>query len=348
MWRRLDGIKPTTRWQQRYNVFKTYFINDYLSVINPDGETQDAQHEHLYGWGLCEAVRDGVITGTEATNAKTAIDNQVAYLSSITTQNPGDVIAGSGPYGRKWARFLRFAVAAYEASPIAANKTWRDRVINIILQDPDVDPTWNVTFFNESFTNGSPGSLFDSLTYTSGDRAINTFHMGIWMDALWQAWRVLDAESDSRAATVRQRLIDLATFYRDFGPEPSGVDGGKIPRFVFFNISGTRIGGDGSYGSRGVYTIAPTNGLVMAYKFTGTQSLLDAAWTNYKKWLELIDGANTVGHYVDSRLDSSQSYRVLGANKGELQYVYALFENGGNPLLVSGVGPKPPSNLRVE
>ena len=53
-----------------------------------------------------------------------------------------------------------------------------------------------------------------------------------------------------------------------------------------------------------------------------------------------------VGHYVDSVL--SPDRHVLGNNKGELQYVYALFENGGNPTLVSGVAPKPPSNLRAE
>jgi hypothetical protein len=176
--------------------------------------------------------------------------------------------------------------------------------------------------------------------------------MGTWMDALWQTWRVLDAENDSRAATVARQLIDLATLYRDFGPNPSGANVGKIPLFLNINANTqTRLTDDAGsiapqYGSPdGVYTIPPTNGLVMAYKLTGTQSYLNAAWTNYKKYLELRDGG-VVGHYVDSVLDPTR--RVLGNNKGELQYVYALFENGGNPALVSGVRPKPPTGLQVE
>ena len=46
--------------------------------------------------------------------------------------------------------------------------------------------------------------------------------MGIWMDALWHAWRVLDAEGDVRAAAVRRRLIDMATFYRDIPLDDNG------------------------------------------------------------------------------------------------------------------------------
>ena len=39
----------------------------------------------------------------------------------------------------------------------------------------------------------------------------------------------------------------------------------------------------------------------------------------------------TLEHFVDSQISSATGFRFLSNNKGELQYVYALFENGGVP-----------------
>jgi hypothetical protein len=184
--------------------------------------------------------------------------------------------------------------------------------------------------------------------YAAGDRVVNTFHMGIMMNALWRTWKALAQAGDSRAPAVRQRLVDMATYYRDYGPDPDG----RIPLYTGWNVNtGERIDTSMTgYGTpSGVYTIPVVNGLVFGYKLTGTQSYLDAAWDAYIKWHSLWSGSpNTIGHYTDSRIGTSG--RLLSNNKGELQYVYALFENNGHPTVVSDniVAPAPPTSLRAD
>ena len=42
---------------------------------------------------------------------------------------------------------------------------------------------------------------------------------------------------------------------------------------------------------------------------------------------------NVVYHYVDTRFDTSTGSQYLYNNKGELQYTYLIFENGGVPTV---------------
>jgi hypothetical protein len=130
------------------------------------------------------------------------------------------------------------------------------------------------------------------------------------------------------------------------------VPDGRIPLLTGININ-TGLNIDTSntgFGNTDVYTIAPVNGLVFAYKFTGEQSYLDAAWNLWIRFHKSESGEErTIGHYVDSQLSSANGFRLLRHNKGELQYVYALFENGGNPTLVgSSTTPPAPADLRAE
>jgi hypothetical protein len=91
--------------------------------------------------------------------------------------------------------------------------------------------------------------------------------------------------------------------------------------------------------------------LVFAYKLTGDRTYLDRAWTLYKNWQEgqgLGGQAGVVDHYVDSHMALGTDFQFLTYNRGELQYVYALFENAGAPMLVRSTRPNPPGQLRVE
>jgi hypothetical protein len=83
------------------------------------------------------------------------------------------------------------------------------------------------------------------------------------------------------------------------------------------------------------------NGLVFAYKFTGNQTYLDAAWALWLRTQQTRWGAGRIGHFADTLLASATGFQFLAQNMGELQYVYALYENGGRPTLVSGSQPRP-------
>ena len=82
--------------------------------------------------------------------------------------------------------------------------------------------------------------------------------------------------------------------------------------------------------------IPPVNGLVVAYKFTGDRSYLERAWTRYTNWQAARSGTTgQLENIVDSQIASATGFRFLSNNKGELQYVYTLFENGGEPLTIA-------------
>ncbi|MEM9386274.1 MAG: hypothetical protein AAGA68_14530 [Pseudomonadota bacterium] len=343
MWKRLDGVRPTTVWRQRMENLKTFFVESYVDELTGPGRETENNYDHLYGWGLCDWYKteaDGEPDGGAA--ALAAIDGIVAAMVSwnpgFSANSPGDQLLDRGNGSRRWARQLRFAVCASEVSPTASNLAWRDQVVDMVLQAPDFDATYGM-YFNGSGPTGSNG--FD---YAAGDRIANTFHMGIWMDSLWHAWRVLNGENDPRAETLRERLVSMATYYRDFGPDPDG----RVPLLTGLNINtGVRLDTSASgYGTQNVYTLSSINGLVFAYKFTGEGSYLEAAWARWGFIQEFRYGPATVGHYTDSLLASATGFRFLAQNRGELQYTYALFENAGQPIVL-GPAPKPPTEFRV-
>jgi len=117
---------------------------------------------------------------------------------------------------RRWARQLRFAARLTEVAPTATNRAWRDKVVDIVLEDPGWDSTYNNYWYQ--YYSGD-----NEIDYPAGERYMNTFHMGIMMESLFIAWRVLTVEGDTtRADRCAQRLIDLATFYRDIPVNGSG------------------------------------------------------------------------------------------------------------------------------
>ena len=334
MYRRLQDTHPgaARAWYQRARSLAEFFKTSY---VGGNAWKKDAayNHDHLYGWGLCDWA-----SGESDSTAIEAIDRiaseMIAWNAKDFVVNPGDPAFRLGGGGRRWARQLRFAVCAAEVSAAPANRIWRDKVIDIMLQSPDWDADNKMYWLGAGPTDNS--SRLDEGAFERGDRIAITFHMGIWMDALWHAWLALDAEGDARAADLRQRLIDMATFYRDIPLD----DNGLLRLNLGYNVvTKAPIIAGGTGAPRGVYTIPPVNGLVAAYKFTGDRSYLERAWTLYMNWQAARSGTTgQLEHFVDSQIASATGFRFLSNNKGDLQYVYALVENGGEPLLIATEG----------
>ena len=355
MHKRLNGIRASaaSEWLTRRNNLVTFFRDNYVNQTAWNADESN-NHDHLYGWGLADYAID-TADATAITTLNTMVTELVAWNANDFTISPGNTDA-TAAFGRRWARQLRFAVRAAEASPIAANISWRDTVIDIVTQLGNWDEAYIGAGYNALYL-GNSGNITDNRldtpgqTYAGGARLSNTFHMGIMVDALWHAWRVMNAESDSRADLCAQRLVDLATFYLSIpltGDTGMPTGGSGVSGFLHLSL-GYNINdqtpcyelGEGT--PDGVYTLCPCNGLIQAYKLTGQTSYRDRAWTLYKNWqaspaVQNPVGAGAVSHYVDSQITANPS-DYLRNNKGELQYAYALFENNGNPTAVSGYRP---------
>jgi hypothetical protein len=85
-----------------------------------------------------------------------------------------------------------------------------------------------------------------------------------------------------------------------------------------------------------VYTTSLVNTLVRGYKYTGDRSFYDKARYYFNRGTKGTYGSitpvapdNVVHHFVDTRFSSSSESFFFDYNKGELQYTYLLFENGG-------------------
>jgi hypothetical protein len=101
-----------------------------------------------------------------------------------------------------------------------------------------------------------------------------------------------------------------------------------------------------------VYTTDLVNILVRGYKYTGDTKLYNRAKYFFNRGTKGIYGSttqrqagdNVVGHFIDTTFDSSTNNFYLAYNKGELQYTYLVFENGGSPTIEAGTPPlSPPS-----
>jgi hypothetical protein len=83
---------------------------------------------------------------------------------------------------------------------------------------------------------------------------------------------------------------------------------------------------------------------VFAYKLTGDESYLNKAFGCLEGFFANVDAAwvsdrepatNKVPFFCDACISSGDGFNFLAFNKGQLQYIYAIFENGGNPATVN-------------
>jgi hypothetical protein len=362
---RYNGIDQThaDEWLVRAQAMRDYFVNSYLVEGLQNDDEGNGFGDHLYGWGLADWITS---QGADAAALQTMNDLRAelegpAYDAFYGDKTPGDDISTQGNSGRRWARWLRFACALVEKDNQAANVTFRDKVADLVRLSPNWETDWpgrgsaRAFMLNRSSYNG-----YDNLDYAGGDRVTNLFHSGLMADGLWQAWRVYNAEGDTvRAADFRAKIIAFADFWLQYNTEAGFQDGqdlGQVRQLNcgFNTTTGQRLAESG-YGTgrnkeninvitpqtstRGIYSICIVNNMVFAYKFTGTQAYLDEAWRAYNLWQKTCQDSaagsiTEINHFADTLISSADNYRLMAQNKGMLQYVYALFENGGSPTLV--------------
>jgi hypothetical protein len=187
------------------------------------------------------------------------------------------------------------------------------------------------------------------LSYAAGDRAVSSFHIGQLAEAFFAAWLSPNA-TPARKTALRSKIVAMATWMRANGLDPT------------YRYCSSTLGIKGSGGAwwsyslnpnvtfwDGVYTTSLVNLLVMGYKFTGDSTFLSGPASDghypaqycFSRGTKSVYGSttqqvpdNVVGHFVDTTFDSSTENVYLAYNKGELQYTYLLFENGGAPTVL--------------
>jgi hypothetical protein len=311
-------------------------LNNSLGVGGPDEQNAD----HLYGWGLALWIREEGPDAEALAQLNLIRGDLAANTNIFANEVPGvDTVMQQPNARRRWARWLRFAIELTELDGQAANVTFRNKIIDLMLQDPSWDDTWGQWWIGQTITDDRLGAG----SYAAGSRITNLFQIGLVADSMWHALRVLYAEDDLRYNLMGQRLIAMADFWMglssDAGDRLHQLDTGRN----ITNGSVIRSGGGGSgrgngnvTSVEGIYRISPVNNLVFAYKLTGNQTYLIEAWNLWKDWQKITAGgvSNKIDHFADMFAPSASSPQ-WGNNKGELQYVYALFDGGGNPRLVN-------------
>ena len=275
-------------------------------------------------------------------------------------------------YGHRGpARNLHTAAVVADATGDAKAVELRDRLIDLWLQSPDwqdmpggMGMYW-VSSDQMGFYNVSP-----PLDFNKGDRAVSSFHIGQLAEAFFACW-LSPTVTQARKTALRAKIVAMATYMRANGLDPdarysSDTLGIKGSGGAWWNYSlGLARPIPNSTEWDGSYTVSIVNLLVMGYKFTGDSTFLTgdppAGTTNgpysakycFNRGTKNVFGSmtlresgpdgqtapaggneNVAWHFVDTRFDSSSGNVYLYNNKGELQYTYLIFENGGAPTLL--------------
>jgi hypothetical protein len=297
----------------------------------------------MYGWGLIAyyELTGNVAYRTAAENL--AADSEARFSSSVPGQR------NMAYYGtRQGARHLLLAVRVAEANPITRWINHRDKMINLWMQSPDWDASKGMYWYGQYDTDNIMGTG----SYAAGNRVMSAFQIGILAEALYQAFRV------TGRTDIKNKLIAMAQYVNQYGLDPVyqytasffGFKNGLL--WHSYSSSGTATFWDP------VYTTSLVNTLVIGYKLTGNRSYYDRAKYFFNRGTKGVYGSpilrsspdNVVDHFIDSRcgpgftpLPNCSGDPYLAYNKGELQYTYMLFENGGNPTVIGTPDTTPPS-----
>jgi hypothetical protein len=176
---------------------------------------------------------------------------------------------------------------------------------------------------------------FGKGAYDAGARIQSPFQIGVLSEAFYQAYRATGREE------IRDRLVAMARFVDQYGLDPvyqyAGSSFGIVNGQVWHSYSEDN---PVTFWDP-VYTTSLVNTLVIGYKYSGDAQLYDQAKYFFHRgtkgiYGEPVDrraGENEVSHFVDTEFASAHGNFYLDHNKGELQYTYLLFENGGAPTV---------------
>jgi hypothetical protein len=328
----------------RAEAWLRYFKDDYRNCIG-DGDRSFCNDrdsfgaDHLYGWGLLAWYKDS--QDADALEEAQQIGAVVDDLYSSTTKSPCLPKNGCTHWGiRQAGRHLLFTTLLAEATGSSRWIQLRDRILNVVLSSPSWDAARGMYFVGEEQTDKVMGSG----AYASGARILSTFELGILNEAFGQAFRTT-GRSD-----LKDRLVAMARFVDEFGLHPdyqyTGSWFGIVNGQVWHNYSASQ---PVTFWDP-VYTTSLVNTLVRGYKYTGDIRLYERAKEFFNRGTkgiygsptERLAGDNVVDHFVDTTFESENFY--LNYNKGELQYTYLIFENGGSPTVETG----PPLRLETK
>jgi hypothetical protein len=282
--------------------------------------------------------------------AAEAIGAQIeSYRANV---NPGSTaIAYWG--SRSYARHTLLAIYLAQATGAQRWITLRDKLLDGLVQSPD----WRAgavggNYFVSRDQMAAGGS--SAAAYDAGRRLNSAFQFALHTEALWRGYLA------TGRADIRAKLVDIARWTEYYAHDPSYVNPMVGAWFGQNNSDLSRwhrdsdSGNANVNGSDPVYDTALVNTMVIGYKLTGSQSMLAMAKTLFRKGTLWPPGYrhqkhvadNEVHHYVDTLTNPDQF--LFDYNKGELQYTYLLFENNGNPTLLTGPTPRSPTNVTVQ
>jgi hypothetical protein len=286
--------------------------------------------DHLWGWGLVDWY---LFTGDlQALEEAERLAEVVEALHGPNTTFGCYVVDACLEYGpRGAARHLLLVTRVAEVTREARWIALRDKILDRILTAPEWDEELGMYFVGEWSTD----SWLWEGAYASGARIQSSFQVGWLSEALYRAYLATGREE------IRERLVSMARFVAAYGLDPQYQYTGSA-----FGVVNGQVWHD--YSSQQpvtfwdpVYTTSLVNTLVLGYKYSGDPQLLGAAKTFFNRGTKGIYGEptarragdNEVSHFIDTEFASAHGYFYLDNNKGELQYTYLIFENGGDPTV---------------
>jgi hypothetical protein len=341
LWSYLQMYRRTGNpvYLNRATAWANYFKNGYRNCTGSQNLSfcfdRDAFGlDHLYGWGLLTLYE---YNGDAAALAEA--QNIAGALEALYQPNSpyGCLPAGACTwYGlRQPGRHLIFMTRLAE---ITGSSRWialRDKILDLLLNSADWDAARGMYFFGSVSTDSNLGTG----AYASGARIVSPFQLAILAEGFFHAYRTTGRPE------LKNRLIAMARFVQQYGLDPTYQYTGSVFGVVNGNIWHNYSAKQPVTFWDTNYTISLVNLLVMGYKYTGDAALLNRAKTHFNRGTKGVTPSptqrssadNVVDHFVDTVFESI----YLAYNKGELQYSYLIFENGGSPIVNGTPSPSP-------
>lgn len=326
-----SGHDRYLQWARRW---RDYFTEIYPTDVVSDDYGFD--YDHVFGTGL---VLWSVKNADAAALASAEAIGDIA-IGEMRGERPAP--AGSTGYGggRGIARWLLLFGYLAQATESAKWIGWRDALIERYVhatnwEDSTTSPlvAGGHYFCDRDWMdyNGQGGVG----AYDAGRRSNSTFMYGLHAEAMWRAYLATE-RSD-----VREKLVAMARFVEHYGHDPSHTL--PFASSYFGHERGDHWHRDVNENASATYDISVVNTLVWGYKLTADRALLDRARAHFRQGTRWAEGEpsggggplvaeDEVAAFVDVRTNPDAIF--FDHNKGQLQYCYQIFENGGDPAVL--------------
>ena len=358
------GIVTTwsDRWLEYYRGdgnTSSYYTRMITNDAQGDWTAASGRFCHVFVKGLCLL---GVKNGDTAaiSMAKKVMDHALAteYPLGIGEGDSQNKLSALGEVNRplarlalacchlaeatgeqKWTDYLDVFIARFMATSFT---NWREAPAEGIVQGG----FYHITTTDLANT-GNNWYGYTLAMYNAGIRAHQTFYFGIFAMVLIAMYR------HTGRADIRDRIILFARYAQYYGVDPAytvplaGQTFGNNPDGTHFHTQADTTG-------TATYDACLVDLLVWGYKFTGDTALLARAKLHFRQCSKWVQGGpgnltpatpeNEVRQFVDTRHDPTggSDTALFYNNKGHLQYVSYLFENGGHPAVEGSAPWSPP------